>query len=449
MGSGTEGGWGAADVAIGTSVFAGELALPVMVLKESALDNNLRVMAAYARAHGFDLAPHGKTTMAPELFRRQLEAGAWGITVANMAQAGVAFAAGAARVLVANEIVGTADAAGVVDAVKGGDHELLCLVDSVYGARLLDANLGRAGMIGRLGVLVELGIRGGRTGARSEQDVFDVVAALSASAHLRLVGVEGYEGGIAADRSVDGLAQVDSYLDGVRRTVRALADQGSFAEPRTAVVSAGGSKFFDRVAAVLGPAGDYGGHPVRLIVRAGCYVTHDHGMYETVSPLASSAAADHLVAALEALGRGPLRPRTGPRHRRPGQTGHLVRPRPTCAPPRGPARAPRGGGFHRRCPGGAGRPARLFPIGLERGSQPRAASPRSGGPDRLRALAPLHRLRQVADRPAGGRRLYGAGADPDLFPLIAPPRPPSASVLESQSLRPSALLCRPLSASTR
>ncbi|MGA3218194.1 MAG: hypothetical protein ABSE77_03795 [Acidimicrobiales bacterium] len=149
----------------------GDLLLPVMVLKESALDNNLRVMAAYARARGFDLAPHGKTTMAPELFRRQLEAGAWAITVANVAQANVAFGAGAARVLVANEIVGTADAAWAVGAVRGGDHELLCLVDSVYGVGLLDNNLGRAGMSGRLGVLVEVGFRGGRSGVRSEHDV--------------------------------------------------------------------------------------------------------------------------------------------------------------------------------------------------------------------------------------------------------------------------------------
>ncbi len=270
-----------------------------MVLKESALDNNLRVMAGYARAHGFELAPHGKTTMAPELFRRQLEAGAWGITVANVAQASVAFAAGAARVLVANEVVGTADALWAVDALAGGDRELLCLVDSVYGARLLDANLGRAGMTGRLGVLVEVGIRGGRTGVRSQQDVSAVVAAVRASAHLRLVGVEGYEGGIAADRSADGLAEVDRYLHSVRQTVRALAEQGAFAPAGTVVVSAGGSKFFDRVAEILGPAGDYGGLPVSLIVRSGCYVTHDHGMYATVSPLASSAGIDHLVAALE------------------------------------------------------------------------------------------------------------------------------------------------------
>jgi D-serine deaminase-like pyridoxal phosphate-dependent protein len=82
----------------GAGTLLWDLALPVMVLKETALDNNLSVMAQYAEEHGFRLAPHGKTTMAPQLFRRQLDAGAWAITVANMAQATVAYDAGAKRV---------------------------------------------------------------------------------------------------------------------------------------------------------------------------------------------------------------------------------------------------------------------------------------------------------------------------------------------------------------
>ena len=153
-------------------------------------------MAEYATAHGFVLAPHGKTTMAPKLFQRQLEAGAWAITVANMTQAAVAFEAGAQRVLVANEVVSLADARVIVDALatrsspgrtrpstrapsprrarrrdqgvyadEDGRRQLYCLVDSVAGVELLDSNLGRAGMDNRVGVFVELGVPGGRTGA--------------------------------------------------------------------------------------------------------------------------------------------------------------------------------------------------------------------------------------------------------------------------------------------
>jgi D-serine dehydratase len=126
------------------------------------------------------LAPHGKTTMAPELFRRQLAAGAWGITVANMAQAEVAFGAGAKRVLVANEVVSRPDAFAIAEALGASpERELYCLVDSVAGVRLLDEALGGAGFEGTLGVLVEVGSPGSRAGARSEAEALEVASALA------------------------------------------------------------------------------------------------------------------------------------------------------------------------------------------------------------------------------------------------------------------------------
>jgi len=308
-----------------------DIALPAMLLKQSALENNIAVMAHYAAGHGFVLAPHGKTTMAPQLFRRQLEAGAWGITVANMAQAVVAFEAGAPRVLVANEIVSRPDARAVVDALAfpaplpagpslpdaipatasraasplrarsgGGQRELYCLVDSVAGVELLDRNLGLAGMADRARAFVELGVAGGRTGARSEDEAVAVAGAVGASTHLRLVGVEGYEGLLAPDRSPEALAKVDRYLDGLRRLTLRLADDGAFSTGGPVLVSAGGSRFFDRVAAVLGEKADYGSHDVRLVVRSGCYLVHDHGTYAEASPLAGAGhQGPGLVGALE------------------------------------------------------------------------------------------------------------------------------------------------------
>lgn len=53
---------------------ARDFLLPVLVLKESALDHNVELVARYCREHGVSLAPHGKTTMAPQLFKRQLGA---------------------------------------------------------------------------------------------------------------------------------------------------------------------------------------------------------------------------------------------------------------------------------------------------------------------------------------------------------------------------------------
>jgi D-serine deaminase-like pyridoxal phosphate-dependent protein len=50
-------------------------------------------------------------------------------------------------------------------------------------------------------------------------------------------------------------------------------------------VSAGGGRYFDRVAVVLGEKTQYKGHEVELIVRSGSYVVHDHGSYAKTSRL--------------------------------------------------------------------------------------------------------------------------------------------------------------------
>jgi D-serine dehydratase len=298
-------GTASAGGAIGVNAVFGEVALPAMLMKQTALENNLAVMSQYAADHGFVLAPHGKTTMAPKVFQRQLDAGAWAITVANMSQAAVAYEAGAQRVLVANEVVSLVDALAIVEPLVAKpspavERELYCLVDSVTGVQLLQRNLVRAGASAPIGVFVELGVPGGRTGARSEDEAVAVAAAVNGSDRLRLVGVEGFEGLLAPDRSPEALAKVDDFLDGMRRLTTRLADDGAFSAGGPVLVSAGGSRFFDRVAARLGEKSLYGGHDVGLVVRSGCYVVHDHGSYANASPLSGPGhVGPGLVGALE------------------------------------------------------------------------------------------------------------------------------------------------------
>ena len=92
-----------------------DLPTPVMVLRERALAHNLSVMAEYCRAWAVDIAPHGKTTMAPQLWDRQLQAGAWGITAATVNQARVMRASSVPRVLLANELVDPVSIAWVAE----------------------------------------------------------------------------------------------------------------------------------------------------------------------------------------------------------------------------------------------------------------------------------------------------------------------------------------------
>jgi D-serine deaminase-like pyridoxal phosphate-dependent protein len=240
-----------------------DLPLPLLVLRESALAHNLQVMHGWCAARGLSLAPHGKTTMAPQLIRRQLDAGAWGMTAATVQQLAVMRAAGARRVILANQVVGTPEIAAL-DRERDG-IEVLTLVDSVEGVAALDA-----GVRSPLRVLIELG--GTRAGCRTDEDARAVAAAVAASRHLELAGIEGFEGTLGADRSPATLAAVDAFLERMKSLAETL--------PGEIIVTAGGSALFDRVAERL-----RFDDRVRVILRSGCYLTHDDGIYAGVSPL--------------------------------------------------------------------------------------------------------------------------------------------------------------------
>src|ERR1022692_1181497 len=70
----------------GWNVLAGDCPLPLAVIRTDILAANSAWMMSFVRHHGLLLAPHGKTTMSPALFARQLADGAWAITVATTQQ---------------------------------------------------------------------------------------------------------------------------------------------------------------------------------------------------------------------------------------------------------------------------------------------------------------------------------------------------------------------------
>lgn len=255
---------------------------PLLALDEAALAHNLGTMADWCARHGMSLAPHGKTTMAPQLFARQLELGAWGITAANVSQTRLYRAFGVSRVLLANELVDPAGirwVAGELDRDPG--FEFLCWADSLAGVAQLDEAL-RAANAGRpVDVLVELGAHGGRSGVRDVEEGTVVAAAVAASPVLRLAGVAGYEGAVARGASADAQAAVTRYLGRAKVLAGEIAD---LVETPELIVSAGGSAYFDLVVAALGGDWDVA-PPVRPVLRSGAYITHDDGFYQDVSPL--------------------------------------------------------------------------------------------------------------------------------------------------------------------
>jgi D-serine dehydratase len=252
----------------GWNVLKDDLHLPLLVLKESALAFNLASMAAWCRENGLLHAPHGKTTMCPRIFSRQLAAGAWAITAANVSQAEVCARFGVRRVLIANQVVGGAQLRSLAGLLSEySDLECYALVDSIEGIRSFGTVLDSAGLRKRLGVFVEWGRPDWRTGVHALERVRELAAEVQRYGALRLAGVEGFEG-LAQDAG-----EVQVFLNELGAAGAAIRD---LIEQDDLLISAGGSSYLAEVRSFAQrlPTG------ARTVVRSGCYVTHDHGLYQ-------------------------------------------------------------------------------------------------------------------------------------------------------------------------
>jgi D-serine dehydratase len=270
-------------------LFGGGFTTPLLVLRESAVAHNIGAMAAYCAAAGVRLAPHGKTTMAPQLMARQLAAGAWAVTAATIGQVLTYRAFGMPRVLLANELT---DAAGISwlagEMAADPDFDCYLYVDSVAGVALLDSSLRAGGASRPVPVLVELGYPGGRTGCRDVGEAMSVAEAADAAPALRVAGAAGFEGTIGHDRDPqETLAEITRYC----RALRSLGERLAAAVPGGVILSAGGSAYFDVVVREL-TGGWAGGPAPAVVLRSGVYVAFDHGLYAGIAPGAGSRPAD-------------------------------------------------------------------------------------------------------------------------------------------------------------
>lgn len=270
----------------GWNLLREELSLPAAVLYEDRLAHNLEWMSRFMGEYGVQLAPHGKTTMAPKLFARQLGAGAWGITLATAHQTAAAYAHGVRRVLMANQLVGRRNMEIIADLLRDPSFEFFSLVDSADLVDQLGAYFSERGQ--KLQVLLELGVEGGRTGVRDAAQQADVLAALARWPDaLSLAGVEIYEGVLKEE------ADIRRFLQRTVAVTREIAQQGRFGRSPV-VMSGAGSAWYDVVAEEF--ARTEIGTPIEIVLRPGCYLTHDVGIYKAAQEriLASNPVAQKM-----------------------------------------------------------------------------------------------------------------------------------------------------------
>ena len=285
--------------ALGLSLLGNDLPLPIAALRQSALAHNIAWMQDYADRRGLALAPHGKTTMAPLLFKMQLQGGAWGLTFANVSQMALGLDCGARRVVIANQVMAVADLDALLAwRLQLPDLQVAFLVDSMAQLAFIEKWHAAKGVTLKLDVLLEVGFLGGRTGCRTSEQALALAQAIAGSGAVALQGVECYEGPLAkCDPDADPEV-VTAFVQTVQALTRQMDAQGLFAGD-SIWVTAGGSAVFDLVVPLLRMA--HLSKPLLGILRSGCTVTHDHGHYARYLDLVAQreGLGQTLVPALE------------------------------------------------------------------------------------------------------------------------------------------------------
>lgn len=258
---------------------------PLISLDDAAMNANVATMSAWCAESGLEIMPHGKTTMAPALWQRQLDAGATGITLATMGQVRTGRDLGLHSVMLANAAVDPRSLAWLAGELADPDFRFVSWADSVDTVEAMESGLLAAGSPRAVAVCVELGAAGGRTGARSIAEAVRVAERIAASPVLRLAGVGGYEGSLGHDRSSRTIAAVAAYLEAQLELHAAL---GPLYDDGELFITAGGSAYFDVVADVWAGASRDG--RTRFTLRSGAYIVHDDGFYRGISPFDEGAA---------------------------------------------------------------------------------------------------------------------------------------------------------------
>ncbi|HZU77527.1 MAG TPA: alanine racemase [Dehalococcoidia bacterium] len=243
----------------------GEVDTPALLLDERVMDANIAAMAAWFAGRHSGLRPHFKTPKTPEIARRQLAAGAVGITAAKLGEAEVLVRAGLGPVLIANQIVGRQKIDRLLALPE--NVEVIVAIESEFNIRELEEGAARSGRVPQAIVEVDTGMH--RCGTANPEDTVELVQRMLAGP-VRYRGIMGYEGHAVLLRDpAEREKAARSALETLSRHVQALRAAGFAPE----IVSAGGTGTFDIA----------GSWPDVTEVQAGSYVFMD-GAYRAVRP---------------------------------------------------------------------------------------------------------------------------------------------------------------------
>ena len=278
------------------NLFTSDFQFPIMILRDSALENNIKRMASYCKSLGFDLAPHVKTSMSPQISQRQLDAGAWALTVANFSQASMMYASGFNRLIIGNEVVEPTSIAEIAKINGSGAGQIIFYIDSLAGLKIAQDSITNVADA-KLNVFMEIGAVGARTGIRDLELLKIILAEIAKDERIYVRGVSGFEGVVpGGNRDSEGIEKLRIFL---RHIVAAAKITAPFIREGKIIISGGGSSFFDYVAEEFAK---YEGD-AQFILRSGGYVSHDHIGYENMYPFMGAPDSERFYPALELWAR--------------------------------------------------------------------------------------------------------------------------------------------------
>lgn len=261
------------------NLFTANFQFPIMVLKESAVKNNIAQMMSFCNSVNAELAPHVKTTMSPQLAQMQVAAGARALTVANFWQGSIFLKHGFKNLIIANEVLDPTAIAEIAKINKQKQAEIIFYVDSILALEIIQKFTPLAG---EQNLFIEIGAENGRGGVRELSLVEQLAQRIKTDQRLNLIGVTGFEGAVPdAARGRRGERKISKFC---QKIVAAAELAYPYKSDQPFVISAGGSAYFDIVARELNKFEK----PRRLLLRSGGYITHDHKYYEEIYPFAST-----------------------------------------------------------------------------------------------------------------------------------------------------------------
>jgi len=211
---------------------------PALLLDLDAFEHNLRHMATFFADKPTSLRPHAKTHKCPEIARRQIQAGAIGITCAKLGEAEVMADAGVQDLLIANEVVGPIKIRRLASLAERA--KMMVAVDNPANvAALSEACQAKQAT---LRVLVEIDVGMGRCGVQRSEDALHLAQQVIDAPALVFKGLMGYEGHLvmlpdAKERS----SRVQQAMVPLLEAAELLDKHGIAAE----IVSGGGTGTYD------------------------------------------------------------------------------------------------------------------------------------------------------------------------------------------------------------